>query len=100
MGRLRPGTRARLFEELRENVRNAVPFGLTFKPTGKLTAKEVERLEKSLADAFKIWAETWVYPWIDRIEEATTRTKRPVPSRRLTSGAACGVGCDPVSCAR
>lgn len=60
----------RLIDELREHVRHAVPFDLVFKPTARLTDSEKARLEASLKEAFELWADTWVYPWIDRIEEA------------------------------
>jgi hypothetical protein len=65
------GYKQRLVDELRDHVRNGVPHDLTFKPLPKgTTSDEREKLQQELNFHFKLWADTWVYPWIDLIEQA------------------------------
>lgn len=60
----------RLLDEIREHIRNGVPHDLVFKPTAGLTQKQKEALQDALNSDFKMWSETWLYPWLDRIEQA------------------------------
>lgn len=73
-GRLPRGYKKRLLAELRDHVVHGVPFDLTFKPfPARGTRKERERLQQALEDAFCSWADTWIYPWIDHLEELLDR---------------------------
>jgi hypothetical protein len=60
----------KLINEIREHIRNAVPYDLTFKPTGALSGPEVKRLEEELRVSFDRWADTWISPWVDRLENS------------------------------
>jgi hypothetical protein len=60
----------RLINEIREHVRHAVPYSLTFKPTPGMSASAVKHLEEELRISFDLWADTWISPWIDRIENS------------------------------
>lgn len=59
----------KLLEEIKNSVDNAGPHHLIFKPTGKLNKEEIERLQKSLDESFRIWAESWIYPNLNHIIE-------------------------------
>lgn len=67
------GYKQRLVDDLREHVRNGSPHGLTFKPTAGMSKEQVARLQAALNDAYELWAESWIYPWIDQIEAALHR---------------------------
>jgi hypothetical protein len=61
----------KLLRELRHSVENGVPHDLTFKPTAGLSEPEKKALQEALTDSFRLYAETWLLPWLDRLEEAT-----------------------------
>jgi len=65
----------KLLNELRESIRLGVPHDLTFKPTAEMTKKQVDALQASLDHSFDIWRRTWLFPWLDMLEEATGVTK-------------------------
>jgi hypothetical protein len=66
---MRHSRRKQLLDDLRDHVRNAVPFDLTFAPCGKMPKADKERLEDHLRYHFRLWADTWILPWIDMIEK-------------------------------
>ena len=63
------GRRQEVLRDLRESVRNAVPWSLTFAPhRNALTPEQRAELEKYLKEHFESWAATWITPSLDEIE--------------------------------
>lgn len=52
-------------EEIIYSTKNGVPHDLHFKPCGKLSGEEKEKLQESLNEHFKIWSQTWVLPKLE-----------------------------------
>jgi len=59
----------RLVAELKKDVRDSVPFSLTFQPTGRMTKAQVAELEGKLKHSFELWANSWVVPKLDELAD-------------------------------
>jgi hypothetical protein len=66
-----------LFSELREHIRNGVPYHLTFLPTNGMSKPAVKKLEDELRINFDRYMDTWISPWIDRLEKSMGGQKGP-----------------------
>ena len=64
-----------IIKDLKHYVNNACPHDLAFKPTGNMTREQKKALQESLNYHFKNWAQTWIIPWLDALEQETQRTK-------------------------
>lgn len=68
------GYKQRLIDDLRNFIKNGVPHDLAFKPLPKGTTEEEKKaLQNALNSDFEVWRSTWLFPWIDQIEEALKR---------------------------
>lgn len=59
-----------LLAEIRENIRNAMPYDLRFKQTDGMSDAAKKRLQEELQHSFDIYMNTWISPWIDRLENS------------------------------
>ena len=73
----RRGYRKRLIASLRDHVKHASPYGLTFSPCGSMTEKERATLEQHLEERFTTWVQIWIMPLVDAIEHAWIKPKEP-----------------------
>jgi hypothetical protein len=62
--------------EVRYSCMRGVPYSLSFKPCGNLTAKQRESLEAALKHSFEDWRDTWVIPTLDAISREIQNGKR------------------------
>ena len=65
----------KLSKEILDNVKNAVPWDLTFAPTANLNKEQIAELQKHLKYHFEIWANTWIVPQTEAILAKTRSTK-------------------------
>lgn len=73
---MRQGSRQKLIDDLREHVKNAVPFSLTFSPCGDMSNEQRKVLEDHLRESFRCWASSWITPYINEIEKRWLKPKR------------------------